>query len=397
MSAPTRTRPDPAALADPAFHATGDPHGVWRWMRAHSPVHHHAPSELPAFWSLTRHADVRDVYRDPATFSSAGGVLLRPAATGEDPGGGLSLALTDPPRHKQLRALVAAWFTERSARRMEGPIRTAVRSALDLARDRGGCEVVHDIAGRVSIHVICSLLGVPDADHESIFTWTDEAYAVHAPLAAHPALMQYFGELMYQRMQQPADDIVSALANGVPVGELLTEEEILLNCENLIGATENGRLAIAGGVLALMRHPEQWARLRADRGLVPTAVEEILRWTSSATHSMRRATRDVTIGGEQIRAGDRVVLWVPSANRDEEVFTDPDRFDVGRTPNRHLALGIGEHFCLGSTMARTQLRVLLTELLDAVETVEPAGPVEPVSSIAVGGAASLPVRLVPLR
>jgi cytochrome P450 len=268
-----------------------------------------------------------------------------------------------------------------------------VRATLDLAVARGECDFVHDIAGRLSIYVICGLMGVPKSDHEAIFTWTNEAYAAHTPLAAQHQLMEYYGELMYQRMEEPADDIVSALANGVPAGELLTEQEILLNCENLIGATENGRLAIAGGVLALLRHPDELARLRADRGLVNSAVEEILRWTSSATHSMRTATGDTEIRGRRIAAGDRVVLWVPSANRDEDVFADPYRFDVGRAPNRHLALGIGEHFCLGATIARTQMRVLLTELLDHVGVIELAGPVEPVASVAVGGPATLPLRV----
>jgi len=390
MTAPTLS---PADLTDPELHATGDPHAVWRWMRENSPVHRHEETELPAFWSLTRHADVRAAYRDPATFSSARGVLLRPVRYGDDPGGGQTLALTDPPRHKQLRSLVAKWFTERSARGLEEPIRRAVRATLDLAMARGECDFVHDIAGRLSIYVICGLMGVPEADHEKIFNWTNEAYAAHTPLAAQHQLMEYYGELMYQRMEEPADDIVSALANGVPAGELLTEQEILLNCENLIGATENGRLAIAGGVHALLDHPDQLARLRADRGLVNTAVEEILRWVSSATHSMRSATRDTEIRGQRIAAGDWVVLWVPSANRDEEVFADPYRFDVGRTPNRHLALGIGEHFCLGATIARTQMRVLLTELLDHVGGLELAGPVEPVASVAVGGPATLPLRV----
>lgn len=390
MNAPTV---DPTDLADPELYTTGDPHALWRWMREHSPVHRHPETELPEFWSLTRYHDIREVYRDPATFSSARGVLLRPKKYGDDPGGGLTLALTDPPRHKQLRALVADWFTQRHARGFEAPIRASVRATLDKAVEGGSCDFVHDIAGRLSIYVICALLGVPEADHEDIFTWTDEAYAAHRSLATQHQLMEYFGELMYQRMEEPADDLVSALANGVPDDELLTEQEILLNCENLIGATENGRLAIAGGMLAFLRHPDQWERLRADRGLLASAIEEILRWTSSATHSMRSATRDTEIGGQRISAGDRVVLWVPSANRDEEIFADPFRFDIARTPNRHLALGIGEHFCLGATMARTQMRVLLTELLDSVGRMELCGQVESVGSIAVGGPQTLPMRI----
>ena len=385
----------PADLTDPGLHADGDPHALWRWMREHAPVHHHPATDLPPFWSVTRYADVRAVYRDPRTFSSAHGVLLRPTGAGTDPGGGMTLALSDPPRHKQLRSLVAAWFTERSTRSLEEQVRRAVHATLAAALERGGCEVVHDLAGRLSISVICGLLGVPERDHDDVFRWTDEAYAAHTSLAAHQQLMQYFGELMYRRMEAPEDDIVSALANGLVQDELLTEQEILMNLENLIGATENGRLAIAGGVLAFLDHPGQWRRLREDRALLPAAVEEILRWTSSATHSMRTATVATEIGGHRIEAGDRVVVWVPSANRDPDVFGDPDRFDAGRTPNRHLALGIGEHFCLGSTLARMQLRTLLTGLLDTVGPIERNGPVRPVRSIAVSGPETLPVRMRP--
>lgn len=383
----------PECLTDPDLYVHGDPHAVWRWMREHSAVHRHAESDQPAFWSLTRHADVRAVYRDPHTFSSARGVLLRPAAAGEDPGSNLTLALTDPPKHKLLRALVAAWFTERSVRSIEQSIRDAVRVTVDRAVEQGRCEVVHDIAGRLSISVICGLLGVPVSDQDDVFRWTDEAYAAHTPLAAHQPLMHYFSELMYSRMQSPRDDIVSALANGLLREELLTEQEILLNIENLVGATENGRLAIAGGIQALLDYPDEWQRLRDDPHLVPTAVEEVLRWTSSATHSMRTTTRAVQIGDQQLAAGDRVVVWVPAANRDPAVFLHPDRFDVARAPNRHLALGAGEHFCLGSTLARTQLRALLNHLVDAGACFDNDGPTRAVRSIAVGGPEVLPVRM----
>jgi cytochrome P450 len=337
MTAPAMA---PADLVDPQRHATGEVHGLWRWMREHSPVHHHRETDLPAFWSLTKYEDVRAVYRDPATFSSARGVLLRPTRHGDDPGGGLTLALTDPPRHKQLRSLVAAWFTERASRGIEDGIRAAVRATLDIAIERGECDFVRDVAGRLSIYVICGLLGVPERDHEKVFTWTNEAYATHTPLAAQHQLMEYFGELMYQRMEEPAEDMISALANGLPAGELLTEREILLNCENLIGATENGRLAIAGGILALLRGPDQLARLRADRALLASAVEEILRWTSSATHSMRSVTRDTRrLGGAvgalgQPRRG-RVRRPVPVRHRPRPQPPPGARHRRALLPRRH--------------------------------------------------------------
>jgi cytochrome P450 len=386
---------DPARLTDPELHVAGEAHALWRWMRAHRPVHRHEPTDLPAFWSLTRYEDIRAVYRDPATFSSEHGVLLRPSALGADPGGGMTLALTDPPRHKQLRAIVADWFTARTVRALEPAIRSSTRAALLRALRRGECDFVHDVVGRLSMSLIGHILGVPERDHESLFRWTNEAFEAHVSLAAHQELMRYVIELMDLRIAEPTDDLVSMLVGGTVDGELLTEEEVLLNCENIVGATENGRLALAGGVLAFARDPDQWRLLRADRALLPGAVEEVLRWTSSATHSMRTATRDVTIRGQRVHAGDRVVLWVPSANHDEEIFAESHRFDLTRTPNRHLAFGGGEHFCLGATLARAQLRILLEELLDLADRLELAGPVTGVRSIAVAGPEHLPVRIIP--
>ena len=384
--------PDIDRIADPELHVGGDPHALWRWMREFSPVHRHEAGELPAFWSLTRYEDIRAVYRDPATFSSARGVLLRPARLGDDPGGGLTLALSDPPRHKELRSLMADWFSTRAVRGLEDSIRAAARTAVARALDRGGCDFVH-LAGRFSHSVICGIIGIPEEDHEDVYRWCEEAFSAHTSLAAHPQLMEYFMELLYDRMAEPADDLVSALVNGTVHGELLTEHEVLLNCENLIGATENGRLALIGGMLAFLQHPGQWHRLRQDRELLPGAVEEIVRWTSSATHSMRTATRPCTVRGQRVEAGDRVVLWLPSANRDEDVFEDPYRFDIARRPNRHIALASGEHFCIGSTLARAEMRALFTELLDATDAIEQAGPVTRVRSNAVNGPAALPVRM----
>lgn len=391
--------PAPALLLDPELHATGDPHALWRWMRAHQPVHWHEPGALPGFWSLTRYEHVRAVSRDPVTFSSEQGIVLRPESHGKDPGGGRTLALTDPPRHRQLRAAVADWFTTRSVRSLEESMRGVVRSVIARAVDMGGCDFVTDVAARLPLYVICHLMGVPEEDRETLFQLATVAFGTADPIAqsaAHQEIMQYFVELMYQRMEEPADDLVSRLVNCTVEGELLPEDDILLNCDNLlVGGTENVRLATSGGMLALLEHPEEWQRLSADPGLLPTAVEEILRWTSSANVVMRVATAPTVIEGQRIEAGDRLMLWIPSANRDERVFAEPDRFDPARQPNRHLALGSGEHFCLGAMLARTEMRVLFGELLDMAVRVERTGPAVPVRSIVVNGLESLPVRIVP--
>ncbi|RKN44896.1 cytochrome P450 [Streptomyces hoynatensis] len=383
----------PRRLLDGALHASGGAHAVWTWMRAHAPVHHQPPTEYPAFWSLTRYEDIRAVYRDTGTFSSERGVLLRPCRLGEDPGGGLTLALTDPPRHRRIRALMAGFFGVRAVRGLGGALQTTARRLVAEAVERGSCDVAQDIAGRLSLSAICRIMGFPEADHERLYRWTNEVFHAHTSLVAHPGLLEYFSERLARSLKEPGDDLVSALVHGTVDGAPLTEQELILNWENLIGATENGRLALIGGMLAFLEHPGEWERLRRDRGLMPGALEEVLRWTSSATHSMRTATRPHTIRGRRIEAGERVVLWLPSANRDESVFRDPFRFDISRSPNRHLALAAGPHHCIGGPLARAGMSALFGELLDTVRAIEPGGPVVRLRSVAVGGPESLPVRM----
>jgi cytochrome P450 len=289
--------------------------------------------------------------------------------------------------------MLADRFSERCARSLAEPIRAQTRAVLADAIDRGECDFAHDVGARLVVSLICRLLGVPREDHGLLLDWTTEAFHAGTSLVAHPQIMRYLVELMYERMAEPTGDAMSLLVTGAAGVEPLTETEILLNCENMVGATENAGLSMTAGLLAFLEHPDQWRLLRTDHGRVPSAVEEVLRWTSSATHSMRTATRDVEVGGRRVGTGDRVVLWIPSANRDESVFRDPDRFDVTRQPNRHLALGAGPHVCIGGTMARHQMRILYTEMLDIVEHVERVGPAVPLRSLAVNGQAHLPVRL----
>lgn len=384
-------------LVDPDLYAYGDPYALWRSMRAEDPVCWHEPGELPGFWALTRHDDVRAVYRDPETFSSAGGILLRPAALGADPGGGQTLALTDPPRHRQLRALVDAWFSVRAVRGLDADMRAVAARVVEAAVERGACDFVSDVAARVPLFVICRLMGVPEPDWEHIHALTSTAFGAEDALdrrLAHLEILGYFDELARSRTRTPRDDLVTVLATGSVGGRPLTVDEVILNCDNLlVGGTENTRLAASGGMLAFVEHPAQWRALRSDPGLLPSAVEEVLRWTSSATHIMRTATRPVRIRGRQVAEGDRVTLWNPSANRDEAVFDSPDVFDVRRTPNRHLALGAGEHYCLGVALARAELRLLYAELLRRDLLVELDGPPVRLSSIVVNGLEALPVRL----
>jgi cytochrome P450 len=387
-------------LTDPDLYAHGDPYAVWRWLRQHDPVHWHPPGELPGFWVLTKYDDVRAVYRDPATFSSAGGILLRPESYGGDPGGGRTLALTDPPHHRQLRGLVDDWFSPRSVRALDAEMREVARDVIMRALDRESCDFVTDIASRIPLYVICKMMGVPRDEWEQLFALTNEAFgAGDAPerRLAHLEILQYFEDLAQARAESPAEDLVSVLATAEIDGRKLSLDDIILNCDNLlVGGTENTRIAASGGMLAFLQHPEQWKALSADPALLRPAVEEVLRWTSTATHIMRTTTGPVTIRGQRIEAGQRVTLWNPSANRDEDVFDEPDVFSIYRKENRHLALGTGEHFCLGGTLGRAELRLVYEELLRNTERIELDGTPVKLSSIVVNGLEHLPVRLVPL-
>ncbi|MFF0171333.1 cytochrome P450 [Streptomyces prasinus] len=385
-------------LVDPELYAHGNPFEQWRWLRANAPVHWHPPTELPGFWALTRYEDVRAAYRDAETFSSARGILLRPADHGEDPGGGRTLALTDAPRHRQLRGLVDEWFALRSVRGFEPEMMEVTRRVVDEALESGTCDFVTDVAARVPLYVICRMMGVPSSDWDHLFKLTSQAFAADDPLTqrfAHLDIMSYFDDLQAAKAAHPGDDLVSILATAEIDGARLKPDDVLLNCDNLlVGGTENTRIAAAGGMLAFLEHQDQWAALSREPELLPSAVEEVLRWTSTATHIMRTAVRPVEIHGQQVAAGDRVTLWLPSANRDESVFDRPDEFDIRRKPNRHLALGFGEHFCLGSVLARAELRLLYNELLHRGIRVELDGEPTLVASIVVNGPQHLPVRLV---
>ena len=386
-------------LTDPELYSHGDPHAVWRWLRINDPVRWQPPTDLPGFWILTKFDDIRSVYRDPDTYSSAGGILLRPEEHGADPGGGRTLALTDPPRHRQLRAIVDGWFTPRAVRALGTEMRDVARDVVARALERERCDFVTEIAARVPLYVICRMMGVPKDDWERIFTLTNQAFGDADALArriAHLDILQYFEELAEDRKKCPAEDLVSALVQAEINGTRLTQDEIILNCDNLlVGGTENTRIAAAGGMLAFLEHPSEWQAVSQETALLPSAIEEILRWTSTATHIMRTATGPVVLRGRRIESGDRVTLWNPSANRDETVFADPDRFNVRRRPNRHLSLGGGEHFCLGVALARAELQLLFAELLQSTGHIELDGPPVLLGSIVVNGPERLPVRLGP--
>jgi cholest-4-en-3-one 26-monooxygenase len=289
--------------------------------------------------------------------------------------------------------------------RLEPHIREIANAVIDAVAQKGGCDFVTEVAAELPLQVIAEMMGVPLADRRALFSWSnrmigqdDPEYGTTEDEAKRASLevYMYANQLAAERRRNPGEDLMSVLLNAEVDGEKLTEMEfdvffVLL----MIAGNETTRNLISGGMLALIDHPEQRARLLKDRSLINTAVDEMLRWVSPVMAFRRTATRDTEIRGQKIREGDKVLMFYPSANRDEEVFPEADRFDVGRTPNDHLAFGIGEHFCLGSNLARLEIRVMFEELLRRLPDIELAGPVARLRSNFINGIKHMPVKFTP--
>lgn len=398
------TRLDPGAapdLSDAALYQTGNPEPIWQRLRAERPVYRNERAHGAPFWAVMNHDLVAHVLRRPDLFVSEKGMRLdaNPAATAA--AAGKMLIVTDPPRHGKIRRLVGSAFTPRMVRRLEENMRATATRALEDAFEQEVCDFVQ-IAARLPVAVICDMLGVPREDWDFMRDRTMKAFgsAATAPaermamVEAHADILAYYDDLVRRRRKQPGDDVVSALAHGEIDGVPLTDEEIYLNCDGLIsGANETTRHATAGGLLALMDHPAAWQALRQAPELLPAAVQEILRYTSPAMHVLRTVAKDVPLGEEQLRAGDLVALWLPSANRDEAVFPGAAAFDIRRSPNRHLAFGHGNHHCLGASLAATELAVMFGEIVRLVGDARPAAPVRRLRSNLIWGIEAMPVLL----
>ena len=401
-SATASGRPD---LTDPDTFIAGAPHEAFARMRRDEPVAWHQEEGAAGFWSLTRYGDVVAVNRDHETFSSSrGGVLLRDLPEEVLARQRLMMLNMDPPRHTRYRRLVGRAFTPRRVAGLEPRIREMVRNLLATLLTRGGGDAVVDLAAELPLQVIADLMGLPAEDRHRLFTWSnlligseDPEYRPSAEetASAFVELRDYVHDLAAHRRQAPGDDLFSGLLHTDLDGERLSEIEIdLFFLLLLVAGNETTRNLISHGLLALIEHPAEWSRLGEDPGLVPSAVEEMLRWATPVRYFRRTAQRDTTLGGQRIAEGDKVVIWYASANRDESVFVDPDRFDVGRTPNDHVAFGGGgPHFCLGASLARLEARVTFEEVVAQVGEVALAGPVAPLRSTLVNGIKHLPVRV----
>ena len=408
-------------VASPKVYAEGVPHETLAALRKHDPVHWHPwPGTRDGFWLLSKHADVLAVGKDPERFSSQVGHIALEDREPDALAARQSLIETDPPEHTRLRKLVSYAFTRSKVKEYEDYTRTIVRDLLDKAIAQGEFDWVTEISEPVPITVLISILGLPQEDAPMLIELTSEMAAATDPdyrpdpakyptdidprllpfgtPAAHH-VFEYGRKIGEERRKHPTDDLVSRLVHAEVDGERLDDTEYSNFFELFIFAgNETTRTGISQGILALMEHPGEFDRLAADPSLVPTAVDEILRYGTPIIYFRRTATQDIEIRGVPIQAGDRVALWYVAANFDEEVFADPQRFDVGRQPNPHVTFGRGgPHFCLGSFLARLEIRILLEEILERNVRFELTGPPVRLSSNFVNGFKSLPVRAVPAR
>jgi cytochrome P450 len=415
------------------YDRSGYPWADWDLLRAVAPVHRYERAGFPPFWAVTRYDDVRSVHSRPGEFRNGGPFLRlrtsadldtqaayqrrRAARRGWDPEEPIDMVFLDQARHFDLRMLTMRRFTPNAMRRLEDELADLARRAVGAFVDtvhRAAPEpvdLVAELARGVPLAAICGLLGVPESDWRNLVGWTDELFFPIAPDS--PTLrpgesqrdarsrlgLEYHAwreELIADRRARGdvGDDMATLLVHATIDGAPLTDQRLHGYLELLVAAgNETTRNAIAGGVTAFIEHHDEAARFAADPdALVESAVEEVLRWTSPVIQFARQATCDTSVGGVEIAAGEMVVLWYPSANRDERQFPDPYRFDVARTPNQHLAFGHGPHFCLGANLARWELRAVFRELAVHLPSLELAGAAQVTTDLHVGTVHHLPVR-----
>jgi cytochrome P450 len=386
-------------LLDAATFADGPPYEAFATLRREAPVWWHPHRVAGGFWAVTKHADVIAVSRDSALFSSElKGYMPAPEADPIDLAQSRRMLLgMDPPAHTRLRGLVNRGFTPRRVARLEPRIRELCQQIVDAVLPRGECDFVTDVAGELPSYLIAELVGIPLDDGRKLYALTEVMHSAdHGAESAQAiaAMFEYSAGVRAAKRARPGSDLASVLLAAELDGSRLSDLEFDLFFLLLINAGgDTTRNLVASGTQALIDHPEQLAALRKDRSLLDAAIEEMLRFTTPVVQFQRAATRDTELRGTVIRAGDPVVIFYPSANRDEEVFTDPDRFDIRRDPNPHVAFGGGgSHFCLGASLARLEIRCLLDELLDRVHDLEPNGPVERLHSWFINGPRRMPVR-----
>ena len=412
-----------SAIVNPV--AYGEWEGIkqkFRWARDNMPVGLVQAEGYMPFWAITRHEDIMTVSKDNARFLNAPkSVVLGPVAvqmlthmiTGGSPHLVRSLVTMDAPEHMDYRKLTQSWFMPKNLASLEEKIRGIARASVDAMLATGGsCDFVHQVSALYPLHVVMQILGVPREDEPLMLKLTQEMFGGEDPdlnrarsveltpeqvtqfvIEAVRDFESYFMKMAADRRANPQDDVATVIANAVIDGEPISDRNAAGYYIIVAAAGHDTTSAsTAGAMWALAKDPEQFARIKADRSLLPGLIEEAIRWTTPVQHFMRTAAEDCEIGGQAIAKDDWLMLCYVSGNHDERVFPDPDRFDASRSPNRHVAFGAGVHQCLGLHLARLEMRILFDELLDRIDSVELAGTPQRASSTFVGGPKTLPIR-----
>ncbi len=398
-----------------AYEDAGHPHASWSRLRAESPLHWCQPEGFADFWAVTKHADICEISKTPGSFLNSGGIVVlndeqeRERTSGEGLGAMRTIIDMDPPEHRSFRKVASPWFTPNAMVRLDDVMEASAKQIVDKlagTTGEGECDFATEVAAAHPLRVLSTALGVEREDEPYILKMTNELFASDDPELQRQGtdrksaiaelgveLFQFFGKIIEDRRQNPQDDLATVLANGQVHGETMGPMETFgYYLITFTAGHDTTKNAIAGGVRALVEHPDELARVQVDPGHVNALFEEIVRWTTPVNYMKRTAARDMDFRGQKIREGDPLVLFYASANRDEDVYADPFTFRADRTPNPHLGFGIGEHFCLGANLARRSARALFRELTARVEHWELAGDPEWIRSSFVVGLKHLPIR-----
>jgi cytochrome P450 len=385
-------------LSDASLWARPDLAGLIGELREQAPVQRTATAQDGPVWSVLSYELACAVLNDTATYSSAGGSLLGSGAGQVPAGAGRMMALTDPPRHRELRAPVLPYFSARGVRNSASRISDLAASVIADAVVLGQVDLVN-VVSAIPLVVMCELLDIPGDDREMVVKVCDEAFLGQNPDArrtAHRTLIPYLFQLAARRRADPGDDLTSALARYLINGRLLPIEDVVLNLDNVIvGGVQTVRHTAATSIWALVQHPECWRQLQAGEVSLASATDELLRWTSVGLHVLRTATRRVELGGQLIEPGEKVAVWTWAANHDPAMFDRPEAIVLDRSPNRHLALGVGPHYCVGGPLAKAELGAIYGAVLDQIAAIEPTGDPVRNQSIINFGFDHVPVRLHP--
>jgi cytochrome P450 len=412
-SRPTRSDSQASALdvdlSDPATFVAGVPHDAFRWLREHDPVHWQEETGASGspkghgYWALTRHADIAYVSKHSELFSSeVGSAVMSELPPRDLQNMRQQLINMDPPTHTDLRKLMNPHFKPGAVRGTEEHTRRIVRETLGALGGAPECDFVEDISAPISLRALTHFLGVPDKHSRKFYRWTNKLIGASDPSISSEfrgrlavlEIFLYAARARRKRRRQPTHDIYSSLIHGLVEGAPLDRLQLGMNYFLLIIAgNETTRNALSGGVQALCEHPDEFGRLRREPSLLPRAIEEMLRFSTPVMQFRRTATRDTRVGEREIAKGDKLVLYYGAANRDPAVFEDPERFDITRSSNPHLAFGTGAHFCMGSHMARLEMRIALEELIERFPKLALRAPPVRLQSNFINGIKSMPVSL----